>query len=357
MADALSTTSSVKRQRTNDDSNYKYSNWGLDLSVATRRESRYKELLRKIQQAKSLPIRSYLAGNTPSEVKNGLTGIRYTTHGHVVYFICSMYSRSVHMYKSTIDTWYRLPDRPAQIQHVHAIFMIKGELTAIGEDNKLYTLTGQGAKQQWSEEYPPLPVDQCVYALTVICVGKALIVFTSTGSMNDYMYISCNHCALIMNIESRQWSTGSSLLIPTKSIWDPGWKLQSHVEFYDSHIWVFDTCVSKCTKYHLDTLLSSCEPPIFEQVPPAHQVLSTQFSFFPIDLTIGSKGTLIGEYYGDDDCCCNPSRVIRKYNQTNDSWKLVELPISKYAKIVALPDNRFMTISCFTDRVLFFTID
>ncbi len=278
MADALRTTSSVKRQKTNDDFNHKYiSNWGLDLSVATRRESRYKELLRKIQQAKSLPIRSYLAGNTPSEVKNGLTGdtgIRYTTHGHVVYFICSMYSRSVHMYKSTIDTWYRLPDCPAQTQHVHAIFMIKGELTAIGEDNKLYTLTGQGAKQQWTEKYPPLPVDQCVYALTVICVGKALIVFTSTDNdVNDYIiYKSCNHCALIMNIESRQWSTGSSLLIPTKSKWDTGrgWKLQSHIEFYDSHIWVFDTCASKCTKYHLDTLLSSCEPPIFEQGPPAH---------------------------------------------------------------------------------------
>ena len=346
MADAPST-----RKRTPHDSNDKHvSNWGLNLSVATPTEKRYKELqdirwqswfmkLRPIHQ-----IKSCLVGRAPSEVIDGFIdddgNMFYTTHGHVVYFYCTCYRRrSVHMYKSTIDTWYLLPDCPAQ--RVCSIIMIQGELTAIGGDHKLYTLTGQGAKQQWTEEYPPIPEHQNSDALAAICVGKAVIVFTGP-------------CVLIMNTESKQWSTScpNSLIHSNRE--------RFHVEFYDSHIWIFDPYDSDGTKYHLDTLLSSCEPPIFEQVPPA-QVSPTRFEFSHLHLAISSNGTLIAEYYRKHDfyMCEVPSRDICKSNSdnpTDDSWKAVGLLTKeKRAAMVALPDNRFMTLS--GDRVLFFTID
>ncbi len=206
-------TYSFKRQWTNDDSsdgdhdyNDKHvSNWGLDLRVATRTENRYKELqtIQQLSQVKSLPtIKSYLAGSAPSTVKNILnynrcTKICYTTHGHVVYLASTIY---IHMYKSTIDTWYKLPDCPCPFRDVFAIITIKGELTAIGGDNKLYTLTGQGAKQQWTEEYPPLPVDRYMYSLTAICVGEALIVFSTAD-------------VLIMNIQSKRWTIATHSLL------------------------------------------------------------------------------------------------------------------------------------------------
>ncbi len=184
------------------------------------------------------------------------------------------------------------------------------------------------------------------YALAAICVREALIVFTCTGTQ-------------IMNTESKQWSTAASVLINVERL--------SRVEFYDSHLWVFDSYEyydSNCTKYHLDTLLSSCEPPIFKQVPPA-QALPNQIKIpsygASFHQTMSSNGTLIGEFYFDEDCHCwvdLPTRVISKYNPAGDSWETVGLlKKRREAVMVALPDNRFMTIGCCTDRVLFFTID
>ncbi len=348
MADAPST-----RKRTPHDSNDKHvSNWGLNLSVATPTEKRYKELqdirwqswfmkLRPIHQ-----IKSCLVGRAPSEVRGGFTdddgNMLYTNHGHVVYFYCNCIwsrRRSVHMYKSTIDTWYLLPDCPAQ--RVRSIIMIQGELTAIGDDHKLYTLTGQGAKQQWTEEYPPIPEHQNSDALAAICVGKAVIVFTGP-------------CVLIMNTESKQWSTSCPNSLTTRIHRD---RKRYHVEFYDSHIWIFDPYNSDGTKYHLDTLLSSCELPIFEQVPPA-QVSPTRFEFSHLHLAISSNGTLIAER---ERYNLVPSRDICKSNSdnpTDKSWETVGLLTKeKDAAMVALPDNRFMTLSSDGDRVLFFTID
>ncbi len=157
MADAPSTSSSVKRKRkrTNDGycmincgycevphvkNSHSVINWGLNRDVATRTEHRYKK---KPSQVKSLPlpiqIESYPAGNSPSVVTHM---DRYTTHGHVVYFYCHFgggHWGNVHMYKSTIDTWYKLPDCPARDVFVFAIVMIHGELTAISGDNKALT--------------------------------------------------------------------------------------------------------------------------------------------------------------------------------------------------------------------------
>ena len=360
MADAPSASRPSVKRKTNDGYPsdgfvyYRYCevlhdnnrNWGLNRDVATRTENRYKE---KPSQVMSLPlpirIESYLAGNAPSAITLHPCHL-YTTHGHVVYFYCYNVDGTfagIHMYKSTIDTWYKLPNCPAR--DVFAIVMIHGDLTAVSGDHKLYTLTGQGAKQQWTEEYPPMPVDQNMNCLAAICVGEALIVFTCTGNK-------------IMNTESKQWSTAASLLTNdhTYSEYHPG---PPRVEFYDSHLWVFDPYVSKRTKYHLDAYLSSCEPPIFEHVVPAAQVSPTQcITRFSKGWTMSSNGTLICEDYDNHSCYCQLNRVI-KYNPAGNSWELVGLlRKQEEALIVALPDNTFMTFSCCTNRrVLFFSID
>ncbi len=298
-------------------------NWGLDQSVATR--TCYKKQL-QVEESLPIQIKSYLAGTAPSD------GIKahYTTHGHVVYLYS--HHRTVHMYKSTIDTWYLLPDCPAQ--YVCAFIMIYGELTAIGgnsDNNKLYTLTGQGAKQQWTEEYPPMLQDQNKDTLLAICVGEALIVFTINAIK-------------IMNTVSKQWSTaGASLLHSLHrysghlEFWRGG-ETRPFVEFHDSHLWVYyksERAKYQCTKYHLDTLLSSCEPSIFEQVPLV-QVSPTEFKIYPQGnrLRTSSNGRIIAENYRDDEDCCYsglnlPSCMILKYSQTDESWETVGLIVKE----------------------------
>ena len=351
MADVPSTSGiGTKRQRTQYSTSV---NWGLG-------KNRYEELRRIRKIEKLSQIKSFLGGTAPSVVSDENTdkkisdiSFHYTTHGHVVYFYFRR-SRTVHMYKSTIDTWYQLPDVPLPVtrnygvQHYCAEFpvcitTIQGELTAIREDNKLYTLAGQGAKQQWTEEYPPMPRDRLMSAaMSAICVGEALIVFTCASIKG----------IKIMNTVSKQWST-ACLTSPSYNLPDPkllNWSARD-VKFYDSHLWVIHYYYSECTKYHLDSLLSSCEPPIFEQVLPA-QASSTEFLSQTIcsNPALSSNGTLIGEAYGE----------IRKYNLNNPTGKSESVGFLKKkegAPIVALPDNKFMTISLHTNRVLFFTID
>ncbi len=363
----------TKRQRTQ----YWYSILGLG-------KNRYKGLriirkIEKLSQVKSPIIKSFLGGTAPYKLSNENTyektddidiRFHYTTHGHVVYF-SFLGSRTVYMYKSTIDTWYQLPDVPLRAQSGRAelpvcVTTIQGELTAIGKDNKLYTLTGQGAKQQWTEEYPPMPrgapryhqpayddtYDYLNAALNAFCVGEALIVFTCTDIK-------------IMNTVSKQWSTAAASFRPSIEERSGG-----DAKFYDSHLWVIYYNDSKCIKYHLDSLLSSCEPPIFEQVPPA-QASPTEFLCREIgsNPALSSNGTLIGEGCVDSNLDYS-RREIRKYNlnKTNNptnSWEGISLESESVgflrkkegAPIVALPDNKFMTIGLHTDRVLFFTID
>ena len=67
--------------------------------------------------------------------------------------------------------------------------------------NKLFSLTGKG---KWVEHFPPMPTKR--YGTAAVSSAKSLIVAGGSGGDNQK-----RHIVEVMNTETLQWSTASSL--------------------------------------------------------------------------------------------------------------------------------------------------
>ena len=124
--------------------------------------------------------------------------------GNMAYFN-SYNSNVVYSYDSEQQMWSSLPQSP----HTHcSLAVVSGLLTAIGggpggnATNQLLSLTGEG---KWVEHFPPMPTKR--FGTAAVCSGKSLVVAGGGGGDNKPL-----HTVEVMDTETLQWSTASSLL-------------------------------------------------------------------------------------------------------------------------------------------------
>ncbi len=140
------------------------------------------------------------------------------------------------------------------------------------------------------------------------CVWERLLLYLHAPRSTSIITI----VNIIMNAESKQWSTASSL-VTTDIHWYPDWTISCWIPQF-SRLWVFNR--SKRTKFKFHTLQLQYLSKPLQPIKP-----NPLISPFLIHLTINSRGTQIAEdNYGDYDCYCHPSCLICKYNQWCRKW-------------------------------------
>ena len=129
--------------------------------------------------------------------------------GNMAYFNPN-YSNDVFAYDSEDQTWSSLPPCP---RYCSRLAVVNGLLTSIGggwvtdATNQLFSLTGE---RKWVEHFPPMPTKR--YATAAVCSGTSLVVAEGTGTNIAYL-----NTVEVMNTETLQWSTASSLPFPLRN--------------------------------------------------------------------------------------------------------------------------------------------
>ena len=124
--------------------------------------------------------------------------------GSVAYFQPGEYE--VFAYNSTNNKWSEHPECP---NHDFSLAMVNSLLTAIGgktPNNELTNSLLSLTDNNWTKQFPPMPTKH--WLTVVVCSGRSLVV--AGGSTGDKKPSTVE----VMNTETLQWSTASSLPHP-----------------------------------------------------------------------------------------------------------------------------------------------
>ena len=258
--------------------------------------------------------------------------------GSVAYFRPSM-TKEVYAYNSTTDTWSQLPDcRTVRT----TLAIVNGLLTTVGgtvggnNNNKLFSLTGEGRDRKWTEVFPHMTT-KCCLAIAVT-TGRALIV---AGGEGDRGYLATVE---IMNTDTRQWSTAADLPQPMYS---------ASATVCGDRIYMCDgESVITCS---LPALLQSCSPKIFEAQPstpsPQGPVWSTVADLLvKLSTLVSINNRLLA--IGGRDSDYKPTTSVHLYDPVNNSWQTISHLSTprKECFAVVLPNNRIMVVGGITTR-------
>ena len=233
--------------------------------------------------------------------------------GNMAYF-SSLHSNNVYSYDSEKQRWSSLP----QSSHGFcSLAVVSGLLTAIGGvlgiivTNQLFSLTGEG---KWVECFSPMPTKR--YGTAAVSSGKSLVV--AGGSGGDHKPL---HTVEVMNSETLQWSTASSLLFPLCNASATICQDRIYLLGYDTSN--EPRSVLACT---MADLLQSCRP---QSLGARLETLTLQEVWHRVtDLPVHSSScaTLCGQLLavgGRDDMIENYSTAIHQYNPPTNSWEVV----------------------------------
>ena len=135
-----------------------------------------------------------------------------TQHNNMAYFRPAG-SSQVHSYHSGSEKWSTLnPECPTK---QFTLTVVSGLVTAVG--GKYYTYTNtllsfkKGWRKRWVEHFRPMPTKRAFTA--VVCSGKALVVAGGMAKEEGGEFVKLT-VVEVMNTETQQWSTVSSLPQP-----------------------------------------------------------------------------------------------------------------------------------------------
>ena len=263
--------------------------------------------------------------------------------GGVAYF--SSGDREVFAYNSAGSKWSELPKCP---NHGFSLAMINGLLTAIGgmnsdyqPTNSLLSLTGK----KWAVKFPPMPTKR--RWTSAVCSGRSLIVAGGWGGGRKRM-----HTVEVMDTETLQWSTASSLphslcgelaAICGDQVYQLGGYDQGK---YTKSLF---TC-------SLATLLQSCKPQslgtqmntlsLASRSKVWHQLADTPVTY---SSWVALHGQLLA--VGGCDSDGKQTTAIHMYNTTTNSWEVIShmaTPRNRCLVAVNLLHNELMVVGGFT---------
>ena len=141
-----------------------------------------------------------------------------TVCGNMAYFRRAL-SSQVHSYNSDTQERSTLPECP---QDHFTLTAVNDLVTAVGEEqagnctNTLLSLIEEDGENKWVEHFPSMPTKRALTA--VVCKGRALVVAGGYGE--GYTTLATVE---VMNTDTLQWSTASSLPQPlsdaTATVW------------------------------------------------------------------------------------------------------------------------------------------
>ena len=252
-------------------------------------------------------------------------------------------SNDVYSYDSEKQTWSSLPRWPHILS---CLAVVHGLLTAIGGrlhtcevTNRLLSLTGE---RKWVEQFPPMPTKRAVTA--AVCSGKSLVVAGGTGKdSSDLNNVD------VMNTETLQWSTASSL--PFRVAFASVTIFQDHIYLLPDGIHKEPRAVLACS---MADLLQSCRSQSLGAKLKALTLRTIWHRVADLPVRSSSCATLCGQLLavgGSDESFQNHSTAIHQYNPATNSWKVIShMPTARsYSLVAVLPGNKLMVVGGNTD--------
>ena len=240
----------------------------------------------------------------------------------------------VYAYDSEKQKWSSLPQSP----HSHcSLAVVSGLLTAIGGrlgvTNQLFSLTGE---EKWVEHFQPMPTKR--YGTAAVCSGKSLVVAGGYGMDRPL------HIVEVMDTETLQWSTASSL--PFALVYASATICQDRIYLLGYDMRNEPRSVLACS---MADLLQSCQ---LQSQRARLETLTLQEVWQRVaDLPVRSSScaTLCGQLLavgGCDEMIENYSTVIQQYNPATNSWEVIShMPTARLNPLVAvLPGNKLMVV-------------
>ena len=262
-----------------------------------------------------------------------MTGPSSVVDGHVAY----LNSKDVYSYDSEQQTWSSLPPCPHSYS---SLAVVNGLLTAIGGGwstgvtNQLFSLTGE---RKWVEHFPRMPTKRCTTA--AVCGGTSLVVAGGRGTNIAYL-----DTVEVMNTETLQWSTASSL--PFRLCYGSATICQDRIYLLG---YITNTEPRSVLFCSMADLRQSCRSPLLgvgawinkltlETVWERVDDLPVNFSTCA---TLCGRLLAVGGNYKDDY-----TAAIHQYNTATNSWEVIShMPTGRRETLVAvLPGNKLMVV-------------
>ena len=244
---------------------------------------------------------------------------------------------SMFTYTVSTNSWSRLPGSP--VTNCPSV-IISNLLTLVGGHyihtvtNKLFSLTGEGNDQRWTEEFPSMPTKRC-YS-TALCTGTVLII--AGGRSKDEHPL---RTVEVLNTETRQWSTAADLPQP---VWEASAAVCGDQVYILGETDKYP-CMYKCS---VAILIQSCKS--FLAGLRNRGATVWKVAAPPVTLTtcVSIHGRLlaIGGWDPDD----KSTTTVHMYNPTTDSWEVIShMGTPRWHCVAAvLPNNQLMVVGGYT---------
>ena len=275
-------------------------------------------------------------GRAPCEMRGHVTAVDES----VAYFRPAE-SNSVFAYNFTNKKWSQLPKCP---NRSFSLAVVNSLLTAIGGKTPNHEVTNSllsFTDKKWTEQFPPMPTKR--WLTTVMCSGRSLVV--AGGERGGYNKMNTVE---VMDIETLQWSTGSSLprslsQATATLCGDQVYMLGGHNQSRRSKS-VF-TCslaalLQSCQPQ--SQVKTACEPKVWHQLTDTPVISSTCASLHGQPLAVGGW-----------DSDGKMTTTIHMYNPTANSWKVIShMKTPRFHCLVAvLLHNKLMVVGGGTPNI------
>ena len=284
----------------------------------------------------SIKLRWRDGGRAPRKTYGQVT----TVDGSVAYFQ-PVGSNSVFAYNSTKEKWYELPDCP---NCNFSLAIVNHDLTAIGGEMRSKQVTDSLLSltdSKWTEQFPPMPTKR--WLTIAVCTGRSLVVAGGIGQGGK-----CLTTVEVMDTESPQWSTASSLPHPLYRVSATLCRDQVYIlGGFDQH----DKRSKSVFTCSLAALLQSCQPQFLavqlrtlslaSRPKVWHQLADTPY-YHSACTSLHERLLAVGGNDSEDQRTTD----IYTYNAATNSWKVIShLKIPRQqCSVAVLPHNELMVV-------------
>ena len=288
----------------------------------------------------SIKLRWRDGGRAPRKMWGEVSAV----DGSVAYFQTAEY-KSVFAYNSTNKKWSELPEFP---NYGFSLAVVNSLLTAIGgkTPNREFTNSLLSfADNKWTKRFPPMPTKRWLTA--TVCSAKSLVVAGGTGERDKDL-----STVEVMNTETLQWSTASSLphTLSEASATISGDQVYMMGGFYQrgkksksiltcSLAALLQSYQPQSLGAQLKTLSLASRPEVWHQLADTPVTLSTCASL---------QGRLLA--VGGCDSDHKVTTAIHMYNTTTNSWEVISHMTTPRCQclLAVLPHNEVMVVGGLT---------
>ena len=280
--------------------------------------------------ASSIDLKWNVIGNSQYEFQR-ISGDAIV-QGSTVYMRDSLSREDIYAYDFVRDSWSKVSMAP----FLGTLVLVNNLITSVGGGtNKLFSCTGKGESQKWTEKFPPMPTAR--HGVSAMCTKATLIVAGGDDSKK----------VEVMNTETHQWSTAASL--PVKLRW-------SSMTVCGDQIYMMGGSQPTFLEGYRDTnSVYTCSLSALLEEKSLAAKLASALSLSKVwnrvaDLPVAkSTGVCLnGQLLAIGGSAANAATVaVRMYDPTMDKWKIIShMSQPRHSCFAAvLPDNTLLVLA------------